>query len=408
MQRAEKLKIYEKLVAFDTSHGHERPAALYVQTLLQTHGIASQIIPMADDHANLVAELGTGQAPVLVASGHLDTVAIAQEEWETDPFVLTSKHGQVYGSGVTDMKGGVAALLIAMIELHDAQVPLAGTLRLVLTADEEGQMSGSRYLQSEQVMKQADALLIAEPTGYRVVYANKGEVDLRITAQGRAAHSSRPNFGINAIQNLMDFLELTKQRIESQAKAHPDAVLGQTTSTVDIFRGGIQINSIPAQAEAELNLRVVPAYANQAVLADFKQLLSKFNAEHAGELQLEVLMNIPPVIGEATSPLIEDILQIATPYLKNSQYNEAELKLGQHMQEKQGFNPFDPDEIVVMGASGGTDGSELLQEHLQGFPYAVFGPGNPIKMHQSNESADLAMWFDYIEIYKELFQRYLG
>lgn len=82
MQRAEKLKIYEKLVAFDTSHGHERPAALYVQTLLQTHGIASQIIPMADDHANLVAELGTGQAPVLVASGHLDTVAIAQDEWE--------------------------------------------------------------------------------------------------------------------------------------------------------------------------------------------------------------------------------------------------------------------------------------------------------------------------------------
>ncbi|USS86895.1 ArgE/DapE family deacylase [Fructilactobacillus cliffordii] len=407
MEQQEKLAVLRQLVGVKTIDGNELAAAEYIQDLLAEHGIKSEIHNLGHQQANLIAEIGTGQKPVFTVSGHLDTVAVDEDDWDTDPFELVQKDGQFYGSGVTDMKGGVAALVIAMIELHDRQVPLNGTLRLVLTAGEESDMRGSRALHAEGVMQDSDTLLIAEPTGYRTVYANKGEVDFIVTAVGKAAHSSRPNFGINAIQNLMDFLEAVKTKIEQKAEQRPDSVLGKTTFTVDIFKGGIQINAIPAKAEAQINTRIVPEYNNEAVIADFNETLDEFNATHEGEIQVKLLMNIPPVVAKSDSRLIQEIVKIATPYMQSMHYSAEEQQQGAEMLEKQGFNPFATDKLAVLSAAGGTDASELLRDKLEGANYAVFGPGNPLKMHQTNEAASEQMWFDFIEIYEKLFAEYL-
>ncbi|USS93679.1 ArgE/DapE family deacylase [Fructilactobacillus ixorae] len=408
MERQAKLAILERLVGFQTTGGNELAVAQYLQSVLAEHGITSELQELGNHQANLIAEIGTGQQPVFTVSGHLDTVAVDEAEWATDPFELVQKDGQFYGSGVTDMKGGVAALVIAMIDLHDHQVPLQGTLRLMLTAGEEADMHGSRKLHADGVMRDSSALLIAEPTGYRTVYANKGEVDFVVTALGKAAHSSRPNFGINAIQNLMDFLEVVKTKIEQTATANPDPILGKTTFTVDLFRGGIQINAIPAKAEAQINTRIVPEYDNEAVIADFKAVLADFNAHHEGEIQVKLLMNIPPVVANPDSRLIHEIIKLATPYMQQMHYSAEEQQQGAEMLAKQGFNPFATDQLEVLSAAGGTDASELLRDELQGANYAVFGPGNPLKMHQANESASVQMWFDFIEIYEKLFAQYLN
>lgn len=407
MNKEEKLVILEKLVSFNTSEGNELAGAQYLQDLLLEHGIESEIENLGNHEANLIAEIGNGQKPVFTISGHLDTVAVDVDKWDTDPFTLVRKDGQMYGSGVTDMKGGTAALVIAMITLKDAEFPLNGTLRLVLTAGEESNMHGSHQLYADGAMNDSDTLLIAEPTGYRTVYANKGEVDFKITAQGKAAHSSRPNFGINAIQNLMDVLELIKTKVEARAEQNQDDVLGKTTFTVDIFKGGIQINAIPANAEAEINTRIVPEYSNDEVMADVKAVVDEFNKTHAGEIKVEILMNIPPVIGNPESKLIKDIIKIATPYMKNTEYTPLEKQQGKEMQAKQGFNPFSNDKFDVLSGAGGTDASELLKDKLMGTNYAVFGPGNPLKMHQTNEYASEQMWFDFIDIYEKLFKEYL-
>lgn len=408
MNKEEKLAVLEKLVSFNTAGGHELAEAQYLQDLLLNHGIESEIENLGDNQANLIAEIGNGQKPVFTISGHLDTVAVDVDKWDTDPFTLVRKDGQMYGSGVTDMKGGAAALVIAMIAIKDAEVPLKGTIRLVLTAGEESNMHGSRQLHADGAMHDSDTLLIAEPTGYRTVYANKGEVDFVITAHGKAAHSSRPNFGINAIQNLMDALELIKTKVETQAEQNQDDILGKTTFTIDIFRGGIQINAIPATAEAEINTRIVPEYNNDAVMADVKSVIDEFNQTHEGEIEFKILMNIPPVVGNPESKLIKDIVEIATPYMKNTEYTPLEKQQGKEMQAKQGFNPFSNDKIDVLSGAGGTDASELLKDKLSGANYAVFGPGNPLKMHQTNEYASEQMWFDFIEIYQQLFKKYLG
>ncbi|USS87755.1 ArgE/DapE family deacylase [Fructilactobacillus hinvesii] len=407
MERQEKLAILQRLIGFKTVGGNELTAAEYVRDLLAEHGIKSEIHDLGNRQANLIAEIGTGDKPVFTVSGHLDTVAVDEADWDTNPFELVQKDGQFYGSGVTDMKGGVAALLIAMIETHERQVPLQGTLRLVLTAGEESDMRGSRALHQAGIMHDSDTLLIAEPTGYRTVYANKGEVDFVVTSIGKAAHSSRPNFGINAIQNLMDFLEAVKAKIEQKASQRPDDVLGNTTFTVDIFKGGIQINAIPAKAEAQINTRIVPKYNNEAVIADFNARLEEFNATHDGEIQVKLLMNIPPVVANPDSRLIKEIVEIATPYMQTMQYSADEQRQGAEMLKKQGFNPFSTDKLSVLSAAGGTDASELLRDKLRGANYAVFGPGNPLKMHQTNEAASEQMWFDFIEIYEKLFAEYL-
>lgn len=406
LKQEDKIKILSNLISFNTVNGNELPAAKYVQAVLNKYGIKSTLIDLGNNQANLVVEFGSGNHPILAGSGHFDTVSVDKSAWKTDPFKLTIKDGTMFGSGVTDMKGGVAALIIALIELHEQKVVIPGTIRLLLTAGEEVGMLGSHELQREKYMDDVDSLLIAEPTGYRIVYANKGEVDFEVTSVGKEAHSSRPNFGINAIQNLMDVLEKTKTVIEQKAEENQSASLGKTTYTVDIFQGGIQVNAIPGIAKAEINTRIVPNYNNEQVIADFNQVVADFNRVHDGEIKVDIKMNISPVNADPKSKLIENIIQVATPYLKQTDYSDAEVKQGQLMLEKQGFNPFSKEKIAVVAAAGGTDASELLVKKLNGASYAVFGPGNPLKMHQNNESASLSMWLNFIEIYKKLFVRY--
>lgn len=406
MKKADKLNILRDLVGINTVNGNEVRAAKYLKSLLKRYGIDGQLIDLGNHQANLVVEYGNGQKPVLAVSGHMDTVAVNEEMWNTNPFELVTKDDVMTGSGVTDMKGGLAAIVIALIEIKEADVKIDGTIRLLITAGEEVGMNGSHSLQSQGYMDDVDALLITEPTGYRIVRANKGEVDFLVTSTGKEAHSSRPNLGINAIQNLMDVLEEVKQVISTRAEQNASEVLGQTTYTVDVFNGGIQINAIPGSAKAAINTRIVPNYDNQQVIDDFNQIVDDFNQTHDGEINLEILMNIAPVVAKPDSKLIKELLAIATPYMKKMKYSSDEVKMGQEMMVKQGFNPFATDQITVMSAAGGTDASELLSQKLNGANYAVFGPGNPMKMHQNNESASLQMWLDFIEIYKKLFSQY--
>ncbi|WP_413627500.1 ArgE/DapE family deacylase [Fructilactobacillus vespulae] len=406
MEQEDKIKILSNLVSFNTVNGNELPAAKYIQTVLAKYEIESKLIDLGNNQANLVVEFGSGNHPILAVSGHFDTVSVDKSAWKTNPFELTIKDGIMFGSGVTDMKGGVAALIISLIELKEQQIQLPGTIRLLLTAGEEVGMLGSHQLQKDGYMDDVDSLLIAEPTGYRIVYANKGEVDFEVTSIGKEAHSSRPNFGINAIQNLMDVLEETRAVIEKKAAENQSASLGKTTYTVDIFQGGIQVNAIPGIAKAEINTRIVPSYNNQQIIADFKQVVADFNRVHDGEIKVAIKMNISPVNADPKSKLINNIIKVATPFLNKTDYSESEVKQGQLMLEKQGFNPFSKDKIAVLTAAGGTDASELLVNKLNGASYAVFGPGNPLKMHQNNESTSLSMWLNFIEIYKKLFVCY--
>ncbi|USS88053.1 ArgE/DapE family deacylase [Fructilactobacillus hinvesii] len=384
MDKNEKLQILSDLVAINSVNGNELEVAEYLQKLLQQHDIQSKIIPLENDEtrANLVVELGN-QKPVLAITGHMDTVAV-NDDWDTNPFQMTAKDGKLYGRGVTDMKSGLAAMVIAMIELKEAGTLIPGTIRLLATAGEEVDMPGAEALEKQGYMDDVDALLIGEPSGYRIAYASKGEINITFKSQGKAAHSSMPEFGLNAAQQLIEFWNQLKADLDHKDSTVKNHILGNDVYNIDVIRGGNQANTIPAEAEALVNIRTVPEFNNQTVMDIIDKRVAAFNAEQPadGKISHEMGMNIISVEGDANSTLIPMIQKL--------------------VKDKVGIN------VPVIGIPGATDASKLLVKHPVGFNTVVFGPGKTEMAHHKNEYCDENMYLEFTELYRDLFPNYLA
>lgn len=379
MESNEKIQILSDLIQFDSRNGNERPVAEYLKALFEKHGIEAEILPLASDsdhRANLVAHVGTGK-PVIAFTGHMDVVDFDRSQWATDPLQLTMDGDKMFGRGVSDMKSGLAAAAIALIDIKEKEIPFDGTLRFLATAGEEVGMAGSTALQAAGYMDDVDALIVGEPTGYNTSFANKGELNITLSAKGKAAHSSTPQLGINAIQELMDVWADIKTKLDERSQKDTNQYLGQDVYNIDVINGGSQPNILPANAEAQLNVRTVPEFDNEAVLAIIDQAIADFNANHKGEVSREVTMEIIPIEGDLHSKLIQKMQAI------------AKAAVGK--------------DIKAIAAPGGTDASKLLVDHPIGFPMAVFGPGNFLTAHQNNEECSKDMYLKFIDMYTELF-----
>lgn len=143
LETQEYVEILSDIIKIKSVNDNELEVAEYLKNLFQKNGIDSQIIPIKGKRANLVAEIGEG-SPVLAVSGHMDVVDPGDvAAWDSDPFTLTEKDDKFFGRGITDMKSGLAALVIAMIELKKQGLPKKGTVRLLATTGEEVGEEGS-------------------------------------------------------------------------------------------------------------------------------------------------------------------------------------------------------------------------------------------------------------------------
>src|SRR5439155_22608780 len=149
----------------------------------------------APGRPNVIATArGTGRGRTLLLNAHMDTVGY---RGMTDPLVPRIEEGRLYGRGAYDMKGGLAACLVAAAEA--ARRGLSGNVVVTAVVDEELTSIGT-----ESVLKRvrADAAIVAEPTQMQVAVAHKGFVAFEVETHGRAAHGSRPDLGIDAIAKM--------------------------------------------------------------------------------------------------------------------------------------------------------------------------------------------------------------
>lgn len=179
----EKVKILSDVIAIKSVNDNELSVCEYLQKLLSQYNIESTIEKINKSRANLIAEIGEGK-PVLAFSGHMDVVSEGNSEnWKYDPFEMTEEDGKLYGRGTADMKSGLVAMVIAMIEINNANLLQKGTIRLLATAGEEMEQKGSAQLYSNGYMDDVDALIIAEPSESMIAYAHKGSMNFRVTSE---------------------------------------------------------------------------------------------------------------------------------------------------------------------------------------------------------------------------------
>src|ERR671923_996967 len=161
--------------------GDEAAVATYVAERCERSGMLADVVPHEETgRASVVGGLrGSGERPALLFSGHLDTVP-AGDNWERNILSAEVADGKLWGLGSTDMKSGVAALLMAMQAVHSTGVPLKGDLLFAGTAGEEVDSMGAKRLVEQQKLSDVGFMIIGEPTTNRVFTAEKGVLWLEL------------------------------------------------------------------------------------------------------------------------------------------------------------------------------------------------------------------------------------
>lgn len=323
--------------------------------------------------ASLVVKVpGSKPSGALALAGHLDTVACGDASaWLSPPLTASIKGDTLGARGAADMKGGLAAMLLALDNLlNEPDTPRREVL-FCFTADEEKDGLGARALIQSGLLADVSELIICEPSGACIGLAEKGALWVRINATGSACHASRPELGANALDGLLAFVEKSRTILDNM-QSHP--LLGQNTQCVTNLHGGIMTNIVPASAFLELDIRTLPVTSHVEIVEKLENICAEIEKEMAPlALDLEVLNDRPALGMDESHPLVRAVQTCA---------QKCGLPLG-----KKGLFFY-------------TDASQFVP--ALNVPFVILGPGDDSQAHKSDESISLASVAHFAQIYAAL------
>jgi succinyl-diaminopimelate desuccinylase len=279
--------LLERLVAIDTQNppGRETEAAALLASELEAIGFTTEVRPVADGRANVIGRIDNGAGPCFAFNSHMDTVPVGGG-WTSDPFRLTERDGKLFGRGACDAKGPIVAMAEAGRLLASERNSWRGTLIMMFVADEEINGGGSRALAKQQPTP--DLIVIGEPTNNAVFAAHKGCLRPLIRAKGKAAHSGRPEVGVNAILAASQLMSIFDERDrELRALSHP--LVGHASLSVTRIAGGIGDNVIPESCEMVLDRRLLPGESLDAAMDELQAMLDRAKREHGVDAEIATI-----------------------------------------------------------------------------------------------------------------------
>lgn len=331
--------------------------------------------PREAGKCSLVARRGpqTGDpADGLVLSGHMDVVPTEGQPWDSDPFRLTERDGKLYGRGTADMKGFFAATFQALERL--AARPPDRELVLIWTHDEEVGCLGSAALADALAgapVPMPSACLIGEPTDFRILRMHTGHVGVEIAVRGQAAHSSRPDLGRNAIEDMADIVTAIRALARELADERADLPeMERPYVAVNVARveGGSAINIVPDRCVLQLGYRPLPGQPPDDVLRRLSARIAALPLR--GTVTLRTHSVTPSMLTPAGTPL--------------------EAELAKHSPH-----------AGCGAASFGTDGGNLAR---LGMRPLIFGPGAIEVVHQANEYVEAAALARAVDVLEHVIQ----
>ena len=302
--------LLERLVAIDTQNppGREAEAAALLASELNGLGFVTEIRPLTEDRANVIARLDNGAGPCFAFNSHMDTVPIGGG-WTSDPFRLTERDGRLFARGACDAKGSITAIVEAGRLLATQRDLWRGELVLALVADEEIDGGGSRALVKQE--PKADLVVVGEPTNNAVCVAHKGCLRPLIRTMGKAAHSGRPELGVNAILaagHLMTLFDARDRELRTQT--HP--LVGRASLSVTRIAGGIADNVVPDACELVLDRRLLPGETLDAALDELHALLTRAQREYGVQAELAAVRTAAGATETAVGdPLVREAVAIS-------------------------------------------------------------------------------------------------
>lgn len=382
IDRKEVIQILADLVSINSVNSALMPdapgegkVAEYIAQFFTKHNIKHQFQEVHPGRPNIIGTIpGKNPKKHLVFESHMDVVST--KGMTISPFEPKIVGNKMYGRGTCDTKSSMAGMLCAIKAIVDAGEQPSSTVTIVGAVDEEHLYRG--------VVKLVDANMgftagvVGEPTELNIVRAHKGCIRWRIVVNGRAAHTSKPQLGVNAIVKMGNVVRAIEERLQPQYKAKSHPLVGNPTLTISMIQGGTQVNFVPDECSITLDRRAIPGEDKDTVWKEFESIL-EYVRKHDPELKIH--MEEPYAADWAMETAEhEEIVQVG-------------YKAGQETIKTS----------KISGVPYGTDASKLVRS---GVPCIVLGPGSIDQAHTADEWVDLDQVVLCAEIYARIMMTY--
>ena len=284
-------------------HAGEELVADYLKNRARKAGLEIETQVTNSGRDNLIVRLKPlGQATHrIILAPHMDTVG-----GDLDKIFRPTKKGErLHGRGACDTKGSVAVMFHAMEHLAKRHRPANTEIVFIGFVDEECNQTGSRAF--SKLKLKANLALVGEPTRCRVVTAHKGDLWLRLSTRGKAAHGARPELGRNAVHTMAKCIDTIETEYAQNLGKRRHPVLGHPTINTGIVRGGSQPNIVPDVCEADLDRRTLPGESFTTISREIGEVLKKRGLKAR-------LMNVkgytcPAMETDPTLPMVQQLMR---------------------------------------------------------------------------------------------------
>ena len=388
MAEAELLGILSDLVgaASPNPPGDVSAATAVIARILEAEGIPYYIDESKPGVRNLVATLEgriPGKGPSLMFNGHIDVIPAGQG-WKTDPFVPEFRDGQLYGRGSVDMKGGVAAMLAALVSLSRRGAPFKGKILFVAVGDEEYHSEfGTKYLLKKGL--RSDYAICGEPTGLGFDLGNRGLLMIDVVVKGKASHAGRPAFGINAV-HIASKIIARMSELAFTARHNPAFEFPDGCASVVEIHGGERINVIPDRCAFTIDRRLMPGESGRAATEEIAKIIE------------ELTGIAPAILDGADTGAADAAISLSPEYWHEPCWTPPENPIVASAlavyRRRYGRDP------RIGGKAAGTDASHLVS--MGGIPTLILGPGDTKQSHSVDEHIEFAEVVEAAALYEAI------
>lgn len=358
--------------------GDEQAMAEYLRDELLRLGATVELQEVLPGRPNVLGRFRFGPGPVLMLTAHIDTVPVTPGA-KRDLFSAALEDGRLYGRGACDDKGPLIAMLAACgVAATRLAEELGGTLLFAGVMGEESGGEGTAFLAKHGPLP--DWAIVGEPTELKPVLGHKGSYRKRFTFRGKAAHSSDPSKGVNAVYRAARFvLQVEAWNERLQAVRHP--LFGSPVASANVVHGGNKVIVIPDECHVEVDRRLLPGESEATVGEEVETILAGLR-ENDPDLEVEITdlgMGKVPAELPAEHPLARTVK------------SAVESVTGQA--------------TVFEGYRAGTDMTFLT---AAGVPTLIFGPGSLDQAHTVDEYVPVEEFGASIAVYTEVIRDLLG
>ncbi len=366
----------------------EQEVALYLARLLEGMGLDVVVEYVEPGSPNVIAVLqGESEGPCLMFECHTDVVTEGDpSEWKYGPFEGKLVGNRIYGRGACDTKGNLVAAVMAVQAINQSGIPFKGKILLGILVDEEGLMSGVKHFIRQGWANGVHAAMICEPVDNQLCITQKGALRAELMTSGKMSHGAMPLAGLNPIPPMISILEKMKQLEEEEIeRLGKNGFLGYPSITPTVLqapvKGEPQLNVVPYQCRALLDIRTIPGQSHEALKKQLEEIVQEeersVNASlHSGPFK-EIRETLEKGLSRGMSfqsklDVFED-----RPWTKTSQEEKIVQSVSQAIRSITGEEP------TYGGVPGATDGTFLSA--WAGIPIVTLGAGKWMIPHQKDE-----------------------